>query len=273
MFYKNLNRFSLFKKETDIYLLLMVFSYFMIIQNIKSSEETIQPLDRVEFGFCLLADEKTSEEIQILANIIPKSLENLDKRTKPTTWGDYFNQVVRIPHVSIGQYGCLGIELPKLKQIVDETAKKFKPLTEMMLQKLSVTDENIFLDFNNIKENTTPQIKEMYNSLREQYMKLPTKFPIAQALVERYQNLDNNEEIELIDKYYQNWGTPEKNRIRPHFTLFYNYDTCEEAIRKTLSKVEISSSLNTVSFSTLAIMRIDIWGNPTQILHEAKLGG
>jgi hypothetical protein len=141
-----------------------------------------------------------------------------------------------------------------------------------MANSLSVTTENVFLDFQCVKENTNPIIIEMYVELRSQFMaRMATKFPIAQALLQQFENKDNPDELALIEKFYQNWGIPEQHRIRPHFTLLYNYAASEADVRSALSGINLPPSLATMTFHKLGVVQIDTWGNPTKLLYETNL--
>lgn len=228
--------------------------------------------ERIEFAFVLLPDQSVLEDIQKLAHTVAGALATLEKRPSNPVWESYYDKVVDLPHVSIGQYGFLGREYASLADIISQTAQKFKPFTEPVLRELSVTEENIFLDFQGTRESTNPIIKDMYIELRTQFMdKMATKFPITQALLERLDNKDNSEELRLIDECYQNWGTPEKNRIRPHFTLFYNYAASKEAAKKALVNIPLPSALENITLTRIGIVQIDTWGNPTKLLYATCL--
>lgn len=238
-----------------------------------STIQKISQLERVEFAFVLLPEPSTLKEIHNVAQEIAKTLAPLSQQSQNLIWGEDCNKVVRMPHVSVGQYGLLGLELPTLSHLVSEVAQQFTPVTEEILPKPSVTKENIFMDFLNIREKTNQTIIDLYIKLRERYMaEIQTRFPITQALLERFSNKEDHKELKLLDQGYQNWGTPEDNRIRPHFTLFYNHTASEMDCKKALENFTFPNTLSNITFTKLGIMQIDLWGNPTKLLYQTEIG-
>lgn len=234
----------------------------------------LQPMERIEFGFVLLPDESTLRVVQGLANTVSIAVKGLTSLPLNPDWGNYSNEVVRVPHVSVGQYGYLGKEYSTLKEIVTQVAGNFSPLEEPLSEALYATDENIFLDFRNINGKTNPKIIDLYRDLRHEFMtKMATKFPIAQALKARLENKDKPEELSLIDEHFQNWGTPEEDRIRPHFTLVYNYSAMASNVSDAIKDISVPPSLKTITFNSLGIAQIDTWGNPTKLLYVTNLSG
>jgi hypothetical protein len=261
-------------KLFKVFLFIVCFSAYgeAMDEGFKVDVTTLKPGERIEFGFVLLPDESTRQAIQELANASLESIKDLPGQHVDPNWGDYVNKVVTLPHVSLGQYGLLAIECPTLFEIVREIAEEFSPFKESMAEVLFATSENIFFDFQNIKGDTNPKIVGLYKMLREEYMSsLTTKFHIAQALLERLTHRLNLEELSLLDTCYQNWGTPEGNRIRPHFTLVYNYTPSLSEASAAVKKISIPDSLKTIVFNRLGIVQIDVWGNPTRLLYETKL--
>ncbi len=102
---------------------------------------------------------------------------------------------------------------------------------------------------------------------------------IAQAAAERTRNLSNAQELELFDQYFQNWGTPEGHRIRPHFTMLYNYTKSKADLEAAFATDEhlstLLANLRQITFTRLAIVQIDFWGNPIKgsIIAEFSLQG
>lgn len=108
-------------------------------------------------------------------------------------------------------------------------------IQETMKTSLSVLENHIFYDVENCFERVNPEIVKVYLRLRAQYFEhIQTKFPIAQALMFKKEQPKKTEETNLINQYYQNWGTPEGNRIRPHFTLLYHPPYHGDEIRHKL---------------------------------------
>ncbi|MDP2058359.1 MAG: hypothetical protein Q8J97_01370, partial [Flavobacteriaceae bacterium] len=225
-----------------------------------------KPTDRVEFGFVLLPD---PSKLNDLTNLAEETLSNLSevpslKEKEEDIIRDGYNLVLtRLPHVSIGQYAALGIELDALKSIVDEVSDAIPVITEPMKADLSVTNENIFFDVENINASTNPVIVGLYKKFRDLYMtRIRSKQPIRQAYLQMVNNKNNPEELAFIQKHYQNWGTPEGDRIRPHFTLVYNYSGNKDDTQARLSMSKIPESLNVVRFTHIGLVAIDFWGNP-----------
>lgn len=229
---------------------------------------------KIEFAFVLLPDEEGSRQaeevgLNVAAEVQRYSLEKSD----PTRKNSY-NSPLRLPHVSIGQYGLEEKELSILYDILREAVRRYSPFNEAISHNLSVTEENIFLDFEGIYEKTNPQIIDLFLFLRKAYMdRVQTKFPIAQAERAKQENSTNPEEVELIEKYYQNWGIPEHNRIRPHFTLLYNYNPPREVIEKIIGHIAIP--FQSIKITRLAALPIDYWGNALadKVIYSAALAG
>lgn len=90
-----------------------------------STIQKISQLERVEFAFVLLPEPSTLKEIHNVAQEIAKTLAPLSQQSQNLIWGEDCNKVVRMPHVSVGQYGLLGLELPTLSHLVSEVAQQF----------------------------------------------------------------------------------------------------------------------------------------------------
>ncbi len=118
--------------------------------------------DRIEFGFVLLPDESQLDQLRKMRDQIMTHFGDVPSESSHPTYGDYINKPVTIPHVSIGQYGLLESELPKLIKIVEEVALVTQKLTEPMARELSFTDENVFFDCAHIRKHTNPIITETY---------------------------------------------------------------------------------------------------------------
>lgn len=101
----------------------------------------------VEFGFVLLPSKEQMPEIYELSAQVHRTVSDLPFAGAPDPIkGIYYNVSVTMPHVSIGQYGCLRMELDRLKALVADIAERTGVITEPMKAALSVTDENVFLD-------------------------------------------------------------------------------------------------------------------------------
>ena len=227
-----------------------------------------QPVERIEFAFVLLPDDSVLSEIKELSQDIICLFQGMSKKTRPFYWGSYVNKTVTVPHVSIGQYGILGCEIDTIKENVKKISKNTYSLTEQMTENLSILDDHIFFDLENCFEKVNPVIEKIYLELRQSYFeKTKTCFPIAQALMNKYRTKDKIE-IKLIEKNFQNWGIPEKNRIRPHFTLIYHPAHEKEKINNTInSDIKIQNkieNLKTIHFKRLGIVQIDSFGNPLE---------
>ncbi len=217
--------------------------------------------ERIEFGFVLLPKHDLSPLVKVVKAKIAKHDKSSGRNTPAL-----------MPHISLGQYGVLRAELPELVNILKEVAKNFKTYRAPMAGKLAVTAENIFFDFKHIKADTDPKLIDLYRAFRCAYMnQIKSRFPIAQALFERI----NGDEIdvELIDKYYQNWGTPEEHRIRPHITVIYDYSQPQEEVEAMLNKASMLKHLpNDLEFDRIALVTIDPVGNGLKVLAEVQLG-
>jgi len=215
------------------------------------------PDDRIEFGFVLLPKDD-------IGCIVKKAKNSINPQTASGA-----NTPAALPHVSLGQYGVLRAERDKLKVILERVAKNFKVYLAPMADHLSVTAENIFFDFAKVGKDTDPKLVKLYKAFREQYFKdLKAPFPIAQALYEKA--IGDKGEGALIDQYYQNWGTPEGDRIRPHFTMIYSYNQSKQECEAALQKAKINLP-KTIKFNRLAIVEIDRVGNGIKILFEVIL--
>lgn len=240
----------------------------------------LQPTDRIEFGFVLLPDKSQMTQLIKLRDQIATHFAKAPLNPANPIHGTYINKPTTLPHVSVGQYGLLAMEIQKLIDITKEVAARTPILKESMAPALSITVENIFFDTANTREETNPIIVDLYRKLREKYMeRIYFKLMITQALIAKLENKNNLEELTLIKKYYQNWGIPEGNRIRPHFTMIYNYtiskEQLETAFAADVALKDMLQKLRTITFTRLAIVQIDFWGNPLEngIIAEFPLAG
>lgn len=241
-----------------------------------TNKEWIDQMDetkRIEFAFALLPHQDQMDTIQKLAATAQSVVEAEPKQQDILSiMRHYQRQIVRIPHVSIGQYAMLGLDLEQAQSIIDRASKKFMPITLEMNRRLVATGENVFFDAAAIRAHTNPHIIELYRHLREDYFQsIATRAPIDQALLEKSLNKDDPKEVDLIEKFFQNWGTPEDNRIRPHFTLIYNHCADQKRLDESLQSVDVPSNLGVLHFSRLGLLAIDFWGNPTHCLYEQPL--
>lgn len=231
------------------------------------TDRSFEPYERIEFGFVLLPDDDVLKEIEHVSETIICLLHPLPWRSNfPTFWGTYINRRVVIPHISIGQYGVLGCEIECLKEIVHRACKQIGLIQEAMKSGLSVLENHIFYDVENCFECVNSEIVKVYLLLRAQYFEnIQTKFPIAQALMVKKEQQNKNE-INLIRQFYQNWGIPEGNRIRPHFTLLYHPPYNGDEIKNILENNHILKlklkKINPILLTRIGIVQIDSFGNP-----------
>lgn len=228
-----------------------------------------EPLERIEFGFVFLPDDAVLKQLHDLSAHIFCLLQDIEKRAIPTEWGTYVNQSVRLPHLSIGHYGILGCELPILINIVSEVALKTPVVTQIMQSELSVLDDYIFFDVVETFLNVNPCIRETYIKLRTLYMeKIHTKFQKAHVLFSKKQLANDLKELALINDCFQNWGTPEDDRMRPHFTMHYHPPFVVEKMKQVLrldselrKKID---SLSEIKLTRIGIVHLDAYGNPVE---------
>lgn len=239
-------------------------------------DHLLDPLTPIEFGFVLLPDEAYMGNLNQLVHHT-SSISSSDTSKAiffPPEWGEYHDEPLRIAHMSLGQYGILALELDTLEKIARSIAEKTTASTEGMSPFLSITDENIFFECQNINEKTNSRIIELYKVLRSAYQEsCETKFMIAQALLEKYRHKDEQSVKNFINQHFQNWGTPEGAKLRPYITLLYN-TILNAAQRKALNEgqsiKDLLNHLSNISFTYLAIVRIDMWGNPLENSTIAK---
>ena len=93
---------------------------------------------------------------------------------------------------------------------------------------------------------------------------------IAQAHWQRDLSSDKPHELELLDRYLQNWNMPEKD-FNLHYSLIYNFSGDKDKVKTLLHDLVVPDELTTLTFDQLGIVEIDFWGNPTRIIHTAKL--
>jgi hypothetical protein len=92
-------------------------------------------------------------------------------------------------------------------------------------------------------------------------------------------NLDESDEVAFINRYYQNWGIPEQERMRPHFTMLYHPPFNNNDMKRTLAANEnLTNQLNdlaSIKFTRLGVVQIDSFGNPVKdgLLHVSTLHG
>lgn len=232
------------------------------------TKRSFEPIERIEFGFVLLPDDNVLQEIKQISEKITFLLQPLDWRSDlPKFWGTYINKNVVIPHISIGQYGVLGCEVESLKSIVQGACEQISQIQEAMKSDFSILENHIFFDLNNCFERVNPEISKAYLILRAQYFEnIQTSFPIAQALMFKKEHQHKEEEINLINQYYQNWGMPEGDRIRPHFTLLYHppyhHDEMKNALENDHVLKQKLTSINEILFTRIGVVQIDPFGNP-----------
>jgi hypothetical protein len=161
----------------------------------------------------------------------------------------------------------LGTELDILKSITRDVSIITPVITQLMRDRLSILDDYIFFDSTECFEKVNTHISTAYQRLREIYFKqIKTLFPIAQALLAKQRCANDPNECELIDRCFQNWGTPEENRMRPHFTLHYHPPYVNESMHNILDenqsiKMQLAS-LSTITLTHLGVVQIDPFGNP-----------
>ncbi len=99
------------------------------------------------------------------------------------------------------------------------------------------------------------------------FKNIQTKFPIKQAYLHKQKNSADLLELDLIDRFYQNWMIPEYNRMRPHFTLQYlpvfPKDLIDLQLRDNPKIQTILNILQNIVIDKIGIIEIDTFGNPT----------
>lgn len=236
--------------------------------NFKVNTSHAEPFDRVEFAFVLLPSNTELNHLLSLAQTVHYVVQDAVLRNDiPHEWGSYLNSALRMPHLSIGQYGILGNELDVLKKSVRDVSLVTPVITQSMKETLTILDDYIFFDSTECFENVNDYIRATYLALRERYFeRVRTQFPITQALLAKQRFANDPLECELIERYFQNWGTPEENRMRPHFTLLYHPPYGKESMHKILDennsiKMQLAS-LSTITLTHLGVVQIDPFGNP-----------
>ncbi|MDP3371923.1 MAG: hypothetical protein Q8S21_03420 [Candidatus Paracaedibacteraceae bacterium] len=235
---------------------------------IKLRLSKFEPLQRIEFAFVLLPDNQTLNKLHILAQKIDSLLQSLSVRTDiPHKWGLYCNQKLKLPHLSIGQYGILGTDIDILDELVKDISARTPIIKQKMNTHLTMIDGYIFFDSADVFEHVNENIRDAYIGLRECYMKrIHTKFPITQMTFAKKKFCNDKNELALIDQHFQNWGTPEYNRMRPHFTMHYHPPFQIEEMQAALnSSDDIKNQikeLSNIDLIRIGVVPIDTFGNP-----------
>ncbi|MBY0281374.1 MAG: hypothetical protein K2W94_04365 [Alphaproteobacteria bacterium] len=223
--------------------------------------------ERIDFGFVLLADPLQEKALEILCNTILEKMPCYDCEEEQSVR-------VRKLHLSVGHYAILRAEVEELKTITQEIAKQFSALDVPMKENISISKHHITLECLGLHEHTNPKIVEMYKRLRSLYLqRIITKQPTTQAYYQKFLHKDNNSELALIETCYQNWGTPEDNRIRPHFTLVYNYAGEKNKVEEALKDIATPHNLRSLRLTRLGVAALDLFGNPLQdgLFYEVPL--
>ena len=229
---------------------------------------------KIDFGFVLFPQPEVIRKIKELAETVVTALSAVPKMAPlPSIVGSQQRMSVINPHVSVGQYGILGCDIPLLFEIVEKVSRNFSPITEEMKDIPVQGDNTISLESTHINAAVNRKIRELFLNLRTGYFdRIGSRCPINQALYQKSQNwYKNQEEVGLIDQYFQNFGIPEANRMRPHFTLVYNHVSDRESLKKLLSEIQIPTPLKEITFCTLGVVEIDFWGNALKVLYECDL--
>jgi len=104
---------------------------------------------------------------------------------------------------------------------------------------------------------------DLYKRFRKYYLdKVHTKFRTRLAESEFIENQNRPEEQRHIRTYFQNWGTPEGNRMRPHLTLVYNYLIEDKKTNEILLNFAIPYELQRIILPYIGIIEVDQHGNP-----------
>ena len=230
---------------------------------------TFEPLERIEFGFVLLPDDDTLDQLYKMSQYTYHLLQDIETHAIPVEWGSYVNHALRIPHLSVGHYGVLACELPALKEIVQEVAGKAPIIVQKMQSSLSVQDDYIFFDSMECFSSVNHHIRDVYIALRVFYMdRIHTKFQKAHVLSAKKYFANDPEELVLINECFQHWGTPEYDRMRPHFTMHYHPPFVVEKMKQRLAwDAELTkqlASLSIITLTRLGIVQVDTFGNPVE---------
>ncbi|MBA4249612.1 MAG: hypothetical protein C0432_02445 [Candidatus Puniceispirillum sp.] len=228
----------------------------------------LSPFERFEFAFIFIPSNAHLALLNKLATLIDYEIENLKQLHTPTINEYYHNHVVNFPHLSVGQYGLMGIEIDPLIHIVEQVSNNIPAFQLEMLPELSFLDNYVFFDAQDCYKNVDPIFKNTFLRFRDQFFKnIQTKFPIKQAYLHKQKNSDSILELDLIDQFYQNWMIPEHNRMRPHFTLQYfpvfNKNLIELKLGHNPKIQNLLKKLQNIFIDKIGFIEIDTFGNPT----------
>lgn len=233
------------------------------------NKSIFEPLERIEFGFVFLPDDNTLERLYEMSQHIYHILQGVETRVTPIEWGSYVNHALRIPHLSVGHYGVLGCEVSILEEIVHEVANKIPIIPLKMQPTLSILEDYVFFDSVECFSKVNHHIREAYIVLRAHYMeRIHTKFQKAQVLFAKKYFANNLKELMLIEQHFQNWGTPEEDRMRPHFTMHYHppfvLKKMEQVLGENVELTKQLASLATIKLTRLGAVQVDTFGNPVK---------
>jgi hypothetical protein len=113
-------------------------------------------------------------------------------------------------------------------------------------------------------------IRDVYIALRALYMeRIHTKSQKAHVLFAKKCLTDDPKELTLIERHFQNWGAPEEDRMRPHFTMHYHPPFVLKKMKETLaSNAELTkqiADLSVIRLTQLGIVQVDTFGNPVEM--------
>ncbi len=265
-----------------VFFLVFTFGMSIIFSAIKQLEASNEiyapsgksycPTDRIDIGFVLLPDPLQVSSLLSYRDMVLERLSGISPKKEESTRKP-INVPVEMPHISLGHYALLAEELPMLREIINKVAFEFSALTEPMSEVLHATEYNLSFECKNLREAVNPVIVDLYLNLRDKFFnEIVTKQPTIRGLHLKYVCKDKPTEFELLEKYYQNWNTPEYNRICPHFTLVYSH-VGRENIISTLSKIKTPPSLSEIRLTHLGLIAIDLNGNPLPdgLIHAVPL--
>ncbi len=109
----------------------------------------LSPYECFEFAFIFVPCYEHLKLLRELANVIDCEIEVLKQFHTPIINKYYHNHIVNFPHLSVDQYGLMGIEIDSLIDIVKQISSNIYAFQLGMLPELSLLDNYVFFDAHN----------------------------------------------------------------------------------------------------------------------------